>query len=414
MPIGVVIVVIVLILIVIILGFRLGWWRALKGLVLYSAGRIPHPALTGSQTVRFDTQAIHDSAVAGEAFALSLGHRHVDLVVTAAPVGPPDVSAVELNDEGQSNPDLGQVVTFSGAVRGEEDSDVRLTVTPQTITGYIRTKDGWFFIDPLRRFKPQADATEYVVYRTKDLHFKVPFGDDAPAGSFEPVEGDGPAHSVNPHVGIAIWGDEEYQAQAADTGLTWWQAQATLVNMVNGIFQSQVGVEFVVRVFVLDLRGSTLTTNDASDLLDQFGGVVMALHGDIRRLSVRQSTGIEVAHLVTGRNLQGRTLGIAWRPGVWGLAQQTLVIRVFGMVFPTVTAYGNLMVSAHELGHNFAGDHDEAEKICVTHFLWCWDYERTLMWPTYYSDNRDEFSADNDTIVTNNAQSGRNVNFTHP
>lgn len=393
----------------VVLGTEYPWWRWLRGWVLYIGGRIPHPALLESRTVQLDTQAILDSARSGEAFALPLNGRHVEVLLSPESLGEPRV--VELGGESEEERSPGEVASFSGSVVGQEKSEVRLTITERSMTGYVMLDEGWYFIDPLRRFRPKASPREFVIYRTKDIVFRFPFGNDGLPGTSTPTDSD---HRTNPHVGIAIWSDEEYEEQANDIDLTWWQAQSALVNMVNGIFKTQVNVEFQVRLFVLDRRANTLTTDDAEDLLSQFGDVVRALHGDIRQLSIRQRTDVEVAHLATGRNLSGKTLGIAWQPGVWGLSQQTLLFRVFGLTIPTVMSYANMMIAAHELGHNFTGDHDEAKKICVSHFIVCWDNERTLMWPTYYSDNQDSFSASNDSRVTLNAQSGRNVNFTHP
>jgi hypothetical protein len=77
-----------------------------------------------------------------------------------------------------------------------------------------------------------------------------------------------------------------------------------------------------------------------------------------------------------------------------------------------------MMVAAHELGHNFNGAHEEADEWCVAHFIWCWDYVRTLMWPTYYDDNVSRFSDGSRNAAHNNVErvstnmtSGRNVNF---
>lgn len=197
--------------------------------------------------------------------------------------------------------------------------------------------------------------------------------------------------------------------------MSWPAAQATLVNLVNGIYQRELGIQFVVRVFVLHV-GSSLSSNKARNLLDQFGARVRVVNGDIRRLDVRQETNIEVAHLLTGRNLDGRTIGIAWRPGVWGLSEHHHVPAHENWLLNLLEVkliYKNMMVAAHELGHNFSGRHDLADEECVTHFIWCWDYERTIMWDTFYSDNRDEFSKANSDQISNNANSGRNVNFTH-
>ncbi len=384
---------------------HIGYWlRRLLGILRYLLRQTPHPVLLRYSQVRLDPMAIQRSAEAGEAFALPIRGKQVDVLVGPSTVQSPDATSFIDGEILEQLPAM-PIVTFVGSVVGADDSDVRLTITPRTITGVVRIGDEQNWIDPLRKFRKTAHPSEFVVYRPRDVVFRARVANDVRVSGTEPPEGGGD-HRVNPHVDLAVWSDVAFREQAEIMGLEWREAQASVVNNLNGFYPAKVGIEFhILRHFLH--TGTALSSENPGTLLDQFGARVRLILGDIRQLSVRQSLGIELAHLMTGRNMDGSTIGIAWQPGVWALSE----VHYLGPFYPSVR---NTLTVGHEIGHNFTGDHNLAEKICVSQFIWCWDYERTIMWPTIYSDNRKEFSAANDTRVTNNAQSGRAVNFTHP
>ena len=381
----------------------------------------PHPDILRSSRVRLDTGAIASSAGAGIPFELQLGRERVVIAVTPANPWEAGVRAVAIDGDRPSDVEVGETVQFAGQVEGSEASEVRLTITPEHVSGYVLKGRDWWFIEPLRKFDATATPADHLVYRTKDLHFRREFGQDALPVKERGEGGVDPPHRVNPIVGIALVADREYEAQANVTSLAWHQQQASLINQVNGIFRARVGSEFRVRWFILDRRTTSLNTTNAEDLLDQIENPIQLVIGNIRDLAVRQSSGVEVAHLTTGKNLDGNTLGIAWRPGVYGLSQNQLFwLGGGGGLFgggPNL-AYQNMMVATHELGHNFNGIHEQADKWCVAHFLWCWDYERSIMWPTFYDDNQSVFSDgsrdsghNNRQRIIDNFATGRNRSF---
>ena len=102
------------------------------------------------------------------------------------------------------------------------------------------------------------------------------------------------------------------------------------------------------------------------------------------------------------------------------MSQQQLIWLGGGGLFggPPNLAFQNMMVAAHELGHNFNGAHEEGDEWCVAQFIWCWDFVRTILWPTIYGDSVPRFSAgdrdpahNNRQRISTNMATGRNVNF---
>jgi hypothetical protein len=355
---------------------------------------------------RLDPERLRSSAEDRGRVVLPLRGQATEVELRPTPVFERGTEAVVLELDGsESRSPVTDIVTYAGSVPGRERGEARLTLTGRTLTGYVRLDDDWLFIDPMRRFRRGADRDEFVVYGKRDLAFVRPAGMDFDTAGFIEVE-DGPVHSVGPEIGIALWADPEYEAWAGILGMQWTEAQAALFNNLNGVYQRELDREFRIRRAFLD-RTDELSSDDASTLLDQFGRRARDVVGDLRQVAVRERTGIEIAHLTTARNLDGDTIGIAWVPGVWSLTQHRGYTWIFDM------SYENMLVAAHELGHNFDGVHGEADEFCVTEFIICLDYERTIMWPTIYSDTRDEFSGENNRRIRQNMATGRNVDFTH-
>ena len=61
------------------------------------------------------------------------------------------------------------VHTFKGALAGREDTRGRFNLTDGGVEGVVYAPDGWYYVEPLRNYLPQAPAGELVVYRHTDL-----------------------------------------------------------------------------------------------------------------------------------------------------------------------------------------------------------------------------------------------------
>ena len=154
------------------------WLRRTQGVLRYLLRQTPHPALLRYTPVRLDPAAIRRSVEAGQAFALPLQGRHADILVKASPVHAPDARIIIDGDEEGDERPVPAIVTFAGSVLGEDDSDVRLTITTRTITGYVRIGEQLNWIDPLSMFHRSADPTQFVVYRAHDLVARARLGGD--------------------------------------------------------------------------------------------------------------------------------------------------------------------------------------------------------------------------------------------
>jgi len=120
-----------------------------------------------------------------------------------------------------------------------------------------------------------------------------------------------------------------------------------VINSVNVQYEDEVQLTHLITTIIVRSSSSDpYTTTDAGSFLDQFGTEWNNNQGSIPR---------DVAHLFTGKNLAGGTIGIAW----------------LGVVCYTSSAYGLVEsdccgsfgcttdLSAHEIGHNWGAGHVE-------------------------------------------------------
>lgn len=363
-----------------------------------------HPHIVKSEVVSLDVKTIEGHANSGKPFELVLGGNALKVVLSPAPVWPKEGLRV-LDVAGRSIKERVVVgnITYAGEVLEEdpEESEARFTIAQGVLDGYVLSSTGWWFIEPLTRFDPKADPAQYLVYATRDLDFVLDYGDDGvntdviydpPPPPVDDGEDDG-------RIGVVMVADRPYIFR---TGASPYEARhATLLNMINGIYQPQTGREFKLVVSIGDFDGTHLTSTNPPALLDQLklfldfaGGGVSDPQG-LGNVGLATLAGrhYPIAHLTTAKNLDGNIVGYAPIKTQFGLSQQTVSPVGGGSVALT---FQNKMLAAHEIGHNFGGLHKDAECVCVDDgWFGCNDYQRTIMWREFFSDNQPRFSEAN-------------------
>jgi hypothetical protein len=114
-----------------------------------------------------------------------------------------------------------------------------------------------------------------------------------------------------------------------------------IVNMINGIYETDLGLTNRVVVQRTHTASDPYTTTDAGGLLDEFRS----------EFAANVATAYDDALLFSGRNFDGSIVGIAWvdatcTPFRYGVNQ-----------YLNQDAYLTSLIAAHELGHNLGAVH---------------------------------------------------------
>lgn len=216
-----------------------------------------------------------------------------------------------------------------------------------------------YWIEPLFGRIQGAPHGSHVIYRGEDTSCSGICGtsdDHRLGGDLDLVEhgsgGDGALKVAE----VACDADVEY--------FTRWGSVANVESRINSIFNSMniqyerdVNITHVITtIIVRTVEPDPYSTTNSGALLDQFRNHWNANHGAIQR---------DVAHLFTGKNLNGSVIGIAY----------------VGVICNTPWAYGLVEslnnfacatdLSAHELGHNWNADHCVCETYTMHAGLQC-------------------------------------------
>ena len=250
--------------------------------------------------------------------------------------------------------------TFRGTVDGFPESAVALALHQGQVEGLVRLAPGL----PLLGFQPVSDLgieaplAEHVVYDSADLLAQdVTCGvsdldprDLAPTGGeVSPADG-GPTTRI---CEVAIDSDVQY-FNACDSSVTEVEVDVTgVINAVDLIYDAEVEIQYQITViYVETAEPDPYTSSTPGTLLDQFQSHWNISHqGDPR----------DVAHLFTGRDLSGTTIGIAKtnticnKSSAYGLSQSK-----YTSSFTKRTG-----LTAHELGHNWSSLHCDGDGDCA-------------------------------------------------
>ncbi|MEM6675299.1 MAG: zinc-dependent metalloprotease family protein [Planctomycetota bacterium] len=125
-----------------------------------------------------------------------------------------------------------------------------------------------------------------------------------------------------------------------------------IMNRVDNIYVRDCDVTFqITTIVVRSTPNDPYTTNNAGNLLGQFQNEWRTTFAGVRR---------DLAHLFTGKNLQGGTIGVAFLGAVCSSSTG------YGLSESTFT--GNLSfrtgLTAHEIGHNFNATHCDGNGDC--------------------------------------------------
>lgn len=368
--------------------------------------------------------ALDSAARRSDTIVFTLGGERLQILLQPRVLVGQGCTVIELRDPPATTPCPTDLGTYSGGIVSRNDwSQVRLTFTAEGVVGSIRTRDVTWIIQPRPDSVPLSAGTiRHIAYRTRDVHGKISFEGDSdsvsrgspdhtPSGERQELRDDDP-NRCDPHerpcnkpstgggtppppapprmLGIATAADSEYIAQAR-LGTAFLQRQAAVLNMVDGMYHREGIANFQIVVVVGDPLNTRFNSPKAAVLLDSLLPAYAAANLDLSVPANRVARGVSTAFLTSGKAPDGNILGTAFQPGINGMAFQDFT---YGVDAGTASAIAlkNWMVMAHELGHNYNGEHNDADWFCRFYFIFCWNPAYTIMWPSYSFRSSPEFS----------------------
>ncbi|HWT00346.1 MAG TPA: carboxypeptidase regulatory-like domain-containing protein [Pyrinomonadaceae bacterium] len=295
-------------------------------------------------------------------------------------------SAVEIGADGIERPVWmnGPVRTYKGSVRGMQGAQARFTVDDDTLEGVIITPAERYFIEPKRKYAAEAAESEFVFYKSSDVNAdaagvggtldrELRHQAEALSSKVQNLEaaslGVLPATTVR-DVQLATDADAEYVAALGSSAAANAEILA-IMNQVEGVYQTQLGLSFTVVHQNAWTNASTdpYTTNepggcytaamcglapgealDPKGLINELGEWWKANKAGVQR---------DLTHLWTGKDVLGSTVGLAWM----GVTCQS-PSYAYGFSQRLTSLPGKYIVTAHEIGHNFGADHSDGKTGC--------------------------------------------------
>lgn len=241
-------------------------------------------------------------------------------------------------------------VTLRGKVLGEPASAVAGSIVDGRLEAIVRHDDRLFGVQPLDGLGPGVHA----VYQTDDL-----LPTDATCGV-----PDGPTsianflHRTRQAIGtlgftseLAIDADYEYYQLNGSSTTNTQNDVTNVINAMDGIYGSQFDMDHVITtIIVRSSSNDPYSANGASALLSQF-----QTHWANNQTAVVR----DAAHLFTGRNITGSTIGIANGSSVCSGAAYALSQSRY-----TGNFSARIALTAHEIGHTMNAYHCNSSPPC--------------------------------------------------
>jgi hypothetical protein len=287
----------------------------------------------------------------------------------------PGYVAEAWGDKGVRVLERGPVRTYKGTVRGLPGAQARMTIDEETVEGLVITPGELFFLEPVKRYSGTAAKTDFVFYSESDV--KEPAGEcgttmaqivaehSTSVSNQTSATGPQPEAVFGPalEIGLAAEADFEYFT-AHDSNLAVAEnAILTIMNDVEGIYNVQMGLQFLIlHTRVWTTASDPYTSPVAPETTVNAGTALNEFRTYYNANAPAQAAGRDIAHLWTGRDIRssggGNTIGIAFQPGMdcpfdpqgaaYGMSEHTTGNRAG--------------LTAHEIGHNLNASHVTSEQ----------------------------------------------------
>jgi hypothetical protein len=238
-----------------------------------------------------------------------------------------------------------------------------MTISKDMFFGYVKTQEEWLFLDPVRDFHRAGGTSlaDIVVYRDEDVRpdpnhlcgaegLHHTFDTEIDMARFDDGLQGLPSNMTIQNIEVATEFDGQYYAAFGNPG-SFTRIQG-IVNGVNGIYNSQLGLNLVITYQHgwSSISGDPYTSLSASTSLNQFRDWWNANRSGIAR---------DIAHKWSGKDFSGGTIGIAWVGVVCNAPSYS-----YGISQDISGSAQRNRLTAHEVGHNLSAGHDNQTPVC--------------------------------------------------
>lgn len=241
--------------------------------------------------------------------------------------------------------------TFQGDLLAVPGSAAAVSIVGGRLRGIVLDGQQQWGIQPLADVDPNAAAARHIVFRDADLT-NLPFHCGVVGTQAGPNT---PVNDTDALSQAQIACEVDYPHYQRFNNVTAAQNDVTgVINAVDVIYRRDVNITYQVTTILVRTAGDPYSTTSSSTLLSQFTTWWNAYQGAVAR---------DVAHLFTGRPLNGNVIGIAFLGVVCNLGS------AYGLVETMYAGSGTnfsrrVGLSAHEIGHNWNAGHCDASTDC--------------------------------------------------
>lgn len=253
--------------------------------------------------------------------------------------------------------------TYTGSVAGFPDSVVAASLKDGSLSAIIvLTPHEQWVVQPLTDVIEDASPLRHVVFNVKDIAGRGEYrcGND----DFEETDADcdcastkGGQNSTTGFTGIMICdigfdADVQFYNKNGNSVTNTVNDIEKIVNGMRTVYERDTEITYeITTIVVRTVEPDPYTTNNAGDLLNEFKVEWNQNMDGIKR---------DVAHLMTGKNLGGTTIGVAF-PSVICTKNQA-----YGLSESRFTTNLNQRVTltCHEVGHNWSSGHCDGNGDC--------------------------------------------------
>jgi hypothetical protein len=330
-------------------------WRRAQALAMGVSALLALPAVAVAQPALLDnlreysTQRMQIEPGPGETLSLrvDLDGELVDITLSPHSVRSGRFVALAPDETGALRPIPAPApTTYRGTVEGAPESHVAAAVLEGRVEAIVVMDDAQWGIEPLDLHKPGAAPDLHLVYRASDRIEPEGFCavDDALADHDHDHEAVGGGQDENLICEVAADSDYEFYLSRGSSPASVISGIEQVLNGAELIYERDVEVTFeVTTIIVRDAPIAGYTSTVAETLLNQVAQEWQRSHRTQQR---------DVAHLFTGRNLSGGTIGIAWLNAICSTGIGYGVDQMAG-----ISVVGRIGLFSHELGHNFSAPH---------------------------------------------------------